>query len=205
MCLGRRLLILLPDFDRLVRLSYDQPQPGAVERRAHDARLGIQGAGLGDGVEGLEPVTRLPIPEAHAPVVAAGEQDVLVGGERVDDGVVALEIAHEGPLGALPLLDAIRAARGKGEFGRVQGERPDTFLVVREDTHGLASGQVPQPHRRIEGATDDLRVRLLTIDVGYRPAVAGHDVDVAACAHVPHANGAVSAAGDEHIEGRMQR
>lgn len=140
MRLGRRLLIRLPDLDRLVRLSHDEPQSGAVEGGAHDAGLGVEGAGLGDGVEGLEAVARLPVPEAHAAVVAAGEEDVLVDGERVDDGVVALEVAHEGALGALPLLDAVRAARGEGEFRRVQGERPDAFLVVREDAHRLAGG-----------------------------------------------------------------
>ncbi len=143
MCLGRGLVIRLPNLDGLIRLSYDQSQTGAVEGRAHDAGLGVQGAGLGDGVEGLEPMARLPVPEAHASVVAAGEQDVLVDGERVDDGVVAVEIAHEDALGAFPLLDAIRAARGKGEFRGVDGERADALLVVREHAHGLAGRQIP--------------------------------------------------------------
>lgn len=205
MCLRRGLLILLPDLDGLIRLPYNQPHAGAVERRAHNAGLGIQGAGLGDGVEGLEPVARLPVPEAHAPVVAAGEEDVLVEGERVDDGVVAVAVAHEGALGALPLLDAVGAARGEGELGGVDGEGADALLVVGEHAHGLAGRQVPEPHRRVERAADDLRVRLLALDVGDRAPVAGHDVDVAARAHVPHPHGAVAAARDEHVEGRVQR
>ncbi len=45
----------------------------------------------------------------------------------------------------------------------------------------------------------------MALDVGYRAPVARHDVDVAARAHVPDPHGAVPAAGDEHVERRVQR
>ena len=138
MCLRRGRLIRLPNLNCLVRLSNDQTQASAIKGRAHDAGLSVKGARLGDGIEGLVPVARLPVPEAHAPVVAAGEQYVLVDSERVDDGVVALEVAHERALGTLPLLDAAGTTRGEGKFCGVHGERADALFVVSEHAHGFA-------------------------------------------------------------------
>ncbi len=65
---------------------------------------------------------RLPVPEADTPIIRAGEEDVVfVDSEAVDDGVVALEVLHKGPFGALPLLDGSGAAGGEGEFFGVDG------------------------------------------------------------------------------------
>ena len=159
MALRRRVLILPPDLNCLICLTHNQPQPCPIKRAAHDARLGVQTARLRRRVQRLEPVARLPVPEADAPVVAAGEEYVvLVHGQAVDDGVLAVEVLHEGPFRAFPLLDGAGGAGGEGEFGGVQGESADAFFVVCEDARGLAGREVPESDGAIEGGGDDLRV-----------------------------------------------
>jgi hypothetical protein len=48
MCLLRRIVVLFPDLDALVRFSRDESQPGPVEARAHDTSLGVQRTRLCD-------------------------------------------------------------------------------------------------------------------------------------------------------------
>lgn len=114
---------------------------------------------------------------------------------------MAVKVHHEAGLGALPLLDAAGAGAGKGELGGVGGEGADALLVVGEDAHGLAGGEVPEADGGVEGGGDDLGVGLLALEVGDGRGVAREDVDVAAGAHVPDAGDAVAAAGDEDVEG----
>ena len=65
-------------------------------------------------LEPLEVVPRLPVPEVHRPVVRPGHQHpVGVGGEAVDDGVVARQVLDELALGTFPLLDVVGAAAGE--------------------------------------------------------------------------------------------
>lgn len=61
MSLGRRFVIGTPYFNRLVRLTTDEPQPGVVECGAEHAVLGIERAWLGNGVHGLVTVARFPV------------------------------------------------------------------------------------------------------------------------------------------------
>lgn len=206
MALRRRCLVLLPDLDRLVGLADDEPQSGAVEGRAHDAGLGVEAAGLGGRVEALEAVAGLPVPEADAAVVAAGEEHiVLVDGERVDNGVVTVEVLHKGPLGTLPLLDAPRRAARERKFFRVQGKRSHALFVVRQHTHRLAGREVPEADGAVEARGDDLRVRFLAFDVADGAFVPAQHVDVGARAHVPDSGDAVAAAGDEDVERWVER
>lgn len=136
MSFRRSLFIGPPDLDRLIRFTGNQPQTRLIKRRGHDTRFCVQRTGLSRCVNRLEAVTRLPIPETHGTVIAAGEEDVvLVYSERVDNGVVALEVLHEVALGTLPLLDAACAGAGEGEFARVGRDIANTLLVVREYAH----------------------------------------------------------------------
>jgi hypothetical protein len=196
------ILILLPNLDGLVRLATDQAQARAIKGRAHDARLGIQTPGLRGRVQALKAVARLPVPEADAPVIAAGEEDVVfVDGEGVDDGIMAVKVLHEGAFGALPLLDRAGAGGSKGEFFGVHRQGAHAFFVVGEDAHGFAGGEIPEADGRVEGRGDDLRVGFLAFEVGDGAFVAGENVDVAAGAHVPDAGDAITAAGDEDVQG----
>ena len=89
-------------------------------------------------------MARLPVPERHAPVVAAAEEDVvLVDGKRVDDGVVAFEVLHECAFGAFPLLYLTPGGGREGEFCGMPCQRADALFVVGEDAHGFACGEVP--------------------------------------------------------------
>lgn len=205
MALLRRSLILLPHLDGLIRLSTDQSQPGAIERRAHDPSLGIQAARLSHGVQTLKSMPRLPVPEADASIIRAREEDViLIDGERVDDGIVTLEILHEGSFRALPLLDGARAGGGESEFFRVYGEGTDALLVMSEHAHGLAGGEIPEADGGVEGGGDDLRVGFLTFEVRDGSLMAGENVDIASGAHVPDAGDAIAAACDEYVEGGVE-
>ena len=198
------LIIGLPHFDGLVGLTREETETGAIEGRRHDTGLRIQRPRLCHRIHGLEAVARLPVPEAHGAVVATGEHDVVfVDGDGVDDGVVALEVLHEGALGTLPLLDAAGASASKGELPRVNGDVADALLVVREHTHRLAGGQIPQADRSIQRSRDDLRIGLLALDVGHGALVARQDMNVAARAHVPHAGDAVPTAGDQKVKVRV--
>ena len=100
---------------------------------------GGQGQALGDlpapaesYLEPLEVVSRLPVPEVHRAVVRPGHQhSVGVGGETVDDGVVAREVLDELALGTFPLLDVVGAAAGEHQqlgvgnlgWGEERGDR----------------------------------------------------------------------------------
>lgn len=111
MSFGRRVGVRSPNLDGLVSLAHDQAQAGLIKCGAHDASFSIERARLGEGLGGLEAMAGLPIPERDAPVIAATEEDVIfIDGEGVDDGVVAVEVLHEGTLGAFPLLDGARGA-----------------------------------------------------------------------------------------------
>lgn len=61
MRLRRRVVVWPPYLDGLVRLTTDESQAGVVERRAEHTVLGVEGAGLGDGVHGLVAVATLPV------------------------------------------------------------------------------------------------------------------------------------------------
>ena len=55
---------------RLVRFTTDQTQTGAIIRRAHQPRLGVERAGLSGRIERLEAVAGLPIPKGDGAIVA---------------------------------------------------------------------------------------------------------------------------------------
>jgi hypothetical protein len=105
----RRPFVLFPNLDSLVRLASDQSHARQIKSRRHDACFRIQRTRLRNRVFVLEFVTCLPIPEADAAVVAAGEKHVvLVDGESIDDTVVAFEVLHKVTAWAKPLLDLAR-------------------------------------------------------------------------------------------------
>lgn len=49
----------------LIRFAADQSHARLIERGTHNASLRIQGTGLRGGIERLESMARLPVPEAH--------------------------------------------------------------------------------------------------------------------------------------------
>lgn len=114
MRLRRRLHILPPNLNRLIRLPTNQPQPRPIKRTRKDPALSVQRPRLRSRIQTLIPVSGLPIPKRNGAVIAAGEEHVVfVDAERVDDGVLAVEILHEGAFGTFPLLDAVCAAAGE--------------------------------------------------------------------------------------------
>ena len=62
-------LILLIDLDGLVCLCGDQSAATLVKGSHEDAGLTVQGARLDHGVDLLEVVASLPVPEVQAPIV----------------------------------------------------------------------------------------------------------------------------------------
>ena len=66
--------------------------------------------------------------------------------DRVDDRIVSAKVVHERPVRARPLLDIVPScrARRKAVLGRVNRERPDRLVVVRERRHRLARCEVPE-------------------------------------------------------------
>ena len=206
MRLRRRLLILPPNLNRLISLSANQSQSRLVKRAGKDPALRIQGTRLRRRIQRLIPISRLPVPKGHGSVVAAGEEDVVfVDAEGVDDGVLTVEILHEGTLGAFPLLDAAGAAAGEGPFDRMLGQGPDAFFVMGEHAHGFSRREVPEADGGVEGGGDDLGFATrLAGEVRDRLFVSAEDVHVASGSHVPYPCHAVSAAGHEDVEGRVQ-
>lgn len=195
------ILILPPNLNSLIRLASNQPQPAQIKHTTHHARLRIQGPRLRNTILILKPMSRLPIPKRHAPVVPAGEEHViLVHGNGVDDAVVAVEILHEISLGTEPLFYLTWGGGGEGVFCWVAAEATDALLVVGKDAHGFAGCEVVHADCAVETTAYYLRICRLGDDGGDGLFVAAEDVDVASCAHVPDSYYAVAAAGAEDIE-----
>lgn len=205
MRLLRSILILPPHLNSLIRLARNQPESRNIKHGAHNACLRIQTPRLRHRLHILEPMPCFPVEERDAPVVPAGEEDViLVHGNGVDYGIVALEILHKLSLGTQPLLYLPRRGGGEGVFGWMGAEGADALFVVREHTHRLAGRQVVHAHCAVQGGRDDLWVCRLGDDARDGAFVAREDVDVAAGAHVPDAHDAIAAAGAEDIQGGVQ-
>ena len=138
------LVVLGPDLDGLVGFARDEAAAGEVEAHGVDARLGVEGPRLHDGVHLLEAVARFVVPEVEAPVVAPRhEHPVLVHRGGVDDGVVPRQVAEELPVARLPLFEVVRGAAHEAELPRVRRQRPHRLLVVRQRRHALARRQIP--------------------------------------------------------------
>lgn len=131
MRLRRRLRILSPNLNRLIRLPTNQSQSRPIKRRSKDPTLRIQAPRLRSRIQRLIPMTRLPVPKRHGSIIAAGEEDIIfVHGQSVDDGVLSFEILHEGAFGAFPLFYGGGAAAGECPFDGMLGECSDAFFVV---------------------------------------------------------------------------
>ncbi len=130
------------------------------------------------------------------------QNTVSIHRQRVYDRIVPRKVEHECAFWAFPLFDVVPAGARRGErvLRRMNGERADALLVVRERRHRLARREVPEAHSRVHGACDDLRVGFLALHVCDGGGVAGEDVDLRLGAHVPDARGGVAAGGDEHVE-----
>ena len=116
---------------------------------------------------------------------------------------MAFEVLHKSTLWALPLLDGVCATASERELGRVGCERSDTLLMVGEDGHGFAGGEIPEADVGIEGACDYLRVRFLALHVSDGGRVARENVDVASRTHVPNSGYTITASCDQKIQCRM--
>ena len=85
------------------------------------------------------------VPEVERATIATAHEDVVsVERHAVDDGVVPLQVLQELPLGQLPLLDLVTAARRKRELPRVRHHRADALLVVGQRRQRLAGREIPQ-------------------------------------------------------------
>ena len=108
--LRRRVLVLLPDLDRLVRLGRDETRASLIKRARKDTRLRLERARLNACHFCVEVITRFPIHEAQRSVVVAGDSYVIViDSHTVDDGTVRhrVHVLHERALGHFPLLDIV--------------------------------------------------------------------------------------------------
>ena len=77
------------------------------------------------------------------------EHVVGVGGECVEDGVVAAQILYEFGLGQLPLFDVVgRGGRHRVVF-RMECECAHALLVIGERANGLAGHYVPAADCRV--------------------------------------------------------
>eukprot|EP00327_Prymnesium_parvum_P027252 CAMPEP_0195589242 /NCGR_PEP_ID=MMETSP0814-20130614/33537_1 /TAXON_ID=97485 /ORGANISM="Prymnesium parvum, Strain Texoma1" /LENGTH=97 /DNA_ID=CAMNT_0040728265 /DNA_START=367 /DNA_END=660 /DNA_ORIENTATION=+ len=89
----RRVRILFPHLDRLVRLTGDEAAPRLVEGRRKDASLALQRARLSDGLQRLEAVASLPVPHVDVSIVAPRRHHaVLVDRQGVDNAVVPRDV-----------------------------------------------------------------------------------------------------------------
>ena len=175
------IVILLPDLDGLVGLACDETETGFVKGRAHDAGFGLEGTRLSDALAVLEAMAGFPVVKGDFAVVAAGKHDVVfVYRERVDDAGDGGEVLHKVAVGAEPLLGGLCGARGKGEFGGVDGERADRLLVVGQDGACFAGHEVPEADCAVHASGNDLGLGFLTLDRRDCALVAAEDVDVAA-------------------------
>ena len=65
------VVILFPNFDRLIRFTRNQPRSGAIKLCHVDSIFGIQRTRLNDTCGGLEVMSRLIIPKMQAAIIAA--------------------------------------------------------------------------------------------------------------------------------------
>ena len=201
-----RILILLPNLDRLVGFSGNETKTCFVKRRAHDTSFRLEGAGLCDALRVLEAMSSFPVVKGSLAVVATSEHDVvLVYRQRVDDAVYGGEVLHKVAVGAEPLLCGLCGARGKSEFGGVDGEGANGFLVVGQYCARLSGHEVPEADGAVHAAGEHLGLGFLALDRGDGALVAAQDVDVAARPHVPYADYTVSSSGTQYVYGRVER
>mmetsp|Transcript_9728 Transcript_9728/g.39391 ORF Transcript_9728/g.39391 Transcript_9728/m.39391 type:complete len:365 (+) Transcript_9728:110-1204(+) len=207
MRLGRGVLVLLPHFDRLVRLHGDQAGSRAVKRRGKYASLRLHRTRLNLGRRLLEVVPALVIPEVQRPVVTAAHHHVvLVHRERVHDRLLLRQhVVHEPAVGQRKLFDVIRRRRQERKLPGVQRERPHALLVVRQSVLALTRGEIPELHRAVVRAGDHLRVVLLRHDGPDGVVVAGEAKHLRLGPHVPHPARAVPAASHQHVQRGVQR
>lgn len=151
MRLRRGLVILLPDFDSLIRLTTNQPQSRFIERARKDPTLRIQRPWLRGGVQALVPMARLPIPEGNRSIITTREKDIVfIDAKGIDDCVLAFEVLHEGAFRAFPLLYGVCAPAGERPLDGVLGKRSHALFVMGEHAHRFAGCEVPKPHSGIE-------------------------------------------------------
>mmetsp|Transcript_29406 Transcript_29406/g.71014 ORF Transcript_29406/g.71014 Transcript_29406/m.71014 type:complete len:213 (-) Transcript_29406:440-1078(-) len=201
----RRPLVLLPDFDRLVRLARHEPRPRQVELGREYPVLGVEAPGLGHGGGRLEAVPGAVIPKVHRAVVRGAEDDaVVVHGEGVDDALVAREIFDEASVGSHPLFEVVGRAGDEGVFEGRLGQRADRLFVVGEGRHALARGEVPQFDGGVVGSGDDLRIRPLGQDRAHRIIVSRQTVHLVLRPHIPHPRHGVPPPRDQQVQRGMQ-
>ena len=122
--LRTRLLLFLPNLDRLIRLARNQPRSRQIERAREDARLAIQRSRLHHGAFLLEAVPRFPVTEPEHSIVPSREQNaLLIHRNRVQNVVVpahipqklrlCLKSASHAHFRTLPLLDVVGRRRGE--------------------------------------------------------------------------------------------
>jgi hypothetical protein len=202
----RRLLVLLPNFNGLVRFSRNQSRSRQIKLRCHDAVFRLQTARLHCGPRRLKVVSRRVIPKVHRPVVSARHEDaVVVDRERVDDGRVPRHALQEASVPGLPLLQTVRRARHERAFEGRFSDGADAFLVLRQRRDALASHQIPQFHGRIVRSGNDGGMRRLRLHRRDGVIVSRQTVHLFLGAHVPYARDSVATARDEQIQLRVQR
>ena len=84
-------------------------------------------------------------------------------------------------------------------------QTPDRLLVVGECGQCPASSQVPQSDGGVVGCCDDLGISGLCEDTSHCVGVPSQGVDVDLGPHVPDPGHRVPAAGDQDIQGGMER
>eukprot|EP00282_Hemiselmis_andersenii_P014384 CAMPEP_0114111388 /NCGR_PEP_ID=MMETSP0043_2-20121206/1828_1 /TAXON_ID=464988 /ORGANISM="Hemiselmis andersenii, Strain CCMP644" /LENGTH=351 /DNA_ID=CAMNT_0001203419 /DNA_START=10 /DNA_END=1061 /DNA_ORIENTATION=- len=201
----RCVLILLPDLDRLVGLTGDEPRARDVKGGGVDASLTLQGPRLHLRLLRLKVVPRAPVEELDRPVVIASHKHVVpVDCYAVDNRLVRLDVLHEDAVWALPLLDVVARSSREQVLSGVHAYPPHALLVVRQRAVRLARREVPQPHRRVLRTRDDLRVGRLARHAPNSVLVPRQAVDLVLGPDVPHAHRRVPPPGAQHVEGGVQ-
>ena len=140
----RRILILLPNLNRLIRFARDEPRSRQIELRREDSVLGIQTPRLRHRRGSLKTVSRTIIPKVHGAVIGtAHHHPVVVHGEGIDDGLVTRKVFDESSVGSHPFFEVVGRSGEEGVFEGGLGEGADGFLVVGERRHAFAGGEVP--------------------------------------------------------------
>lgn len=158
-----RFLILLVNFDGLIRFARHESRSCQVELRRHDRifRRG-QTAGLHLRLRLLKGVACLVVPKVHATVVAArNEHAIVIDCHGIDHSLVARKGFQKATILALPLLQTIGGARLKGIFKRRLHQCANGLLMIRQGRKALASDKVPQLDGTVVRSGNHLRMRRL--------------------------------------------
>ena len=137
-------------------------------------------------------------------ITPAGDHTVLVHTERVDHGLRMLQkVMQVSSLWKRELFDIIGRPGHETELLRMQRDASDTLFMEGQRGRGFPRANIPEADRGVLRPRHDLRICRLRGHGAHEAFVAAQGVDLGAGAHIPHATGGVTPAGEEHVQGRV--